>query len=831
ATAIYGSRANSGVVIITTRSGKKGKTRIDVNGQSGIGYIAHDIPVANVAEYKQVMQTAIDNTNVQQGSVLNFFIPAEIQETNWLNEIYRQPAYSKSGTLMLSGGNDKTLFYTSLGYIGQQGAVRKSDYNQYSFRTKFEHTLNNIFKLRLNISGSYSRFDQVEDSDTSLKVIRTAREEQPWYSPYKPDGSYKVMGVELLRHNPVVLVNEEDWIVHKKQGVLGTALDITPVEGLKYTPSVNLYGILDEVTKKITEKHDPRKFVAGWAALDEAKNVSFRYVIDNIISYENEYKKIHYSLMAGHSFEKYEYETFGAKSDNYANEAFPSSSFNLINSGTNIYAGTIGYNAYAIESYFGRVALNYDNRYILNSTVRRDGASRFSKLQRYGTFPSLSFAWIITNEKFMPKDLFLDDLKLRASWGVTGSMAGIGNFAALSLVSSGGSSYNGSSGFRISQDAQNLTWEKANQMNLGFDAELFSGRINLTFDAFYSKTTDLLYNKPINATTGYTLIAANIGTLENKGLEFLINGKVLTKGEFKWDASFNISFVQNKLLSLIDGQDMYVMPTGGTNLGGAKFALINGKPITAYYMLKMNGIYQRDDEVPAKLYAKGVRAGDVKYDDVDKDGDISEADRQYVGKAIPDFYGGFTSNMKWRNFELNIFAQFAVGGQIFSAWKGGGGTEGTEHLGVAYSTIKGYKNGEQVDCIQFFNVSQYAATHYWRGEGTSNTMPRPVMKSVHTGYAVDYNTQTSTRYLENASYFKIKSVTLSYSLPQKMIEKIKINYLRLYAGVDNLLTFTKYSGYDPEFSYQSNPGSTNYGTDWGELPTLRNWFFGVNIKF
>lgn len=829
ATAIYGSRANSGVIIITTKSGRKGKTNIDFNGQYGIGYIAKDIPVANVAEYRQVMQTVIDNTNVQKGSVLELFVPANIQETNWLNEIYRQPAYSKSGSIMLSGGDENTLFYTSFGYIGQEGAVRKSDYNQYNIRTKFDHKISKIFKLRLNFSVSYSRFDQVEDSDSSLKVIRTAREEQPWYNPYQADGSYKVMGVELLRHNPVVLINEEDWVVHKKQGILGTALDITPFRGFKYTPTVNLYGVLDEVSKKITENHAPRRYTAGWGAIDHAKNVSFRYVIDNIFSYENEYKKLYYSLMMGHSFEKYEYETFGAKSDNYANEAFPSSSFDLINAGTNIYPGSIGYNAYAIESYLGRLALNFDNKYIFNSTIRRDGSSRFSKLQRYGTFPSLSFAWRVTNEEFIPKTTFLKDLKLRTSWGITGSMAGIGNFAALSLVSSGGSSYNGSSGFRISQDAQNLTWEKANQVNLGFDAELFSGRMSLIFDAFYSKTTDLLYNKPVFSTTGYTSIPANIGALQNQGIEFLINGKLLTKAEFKWDANFNISLVQNKLLSLIDGQNKFVMPSGGTNLGGAKFALINGKPISAYYMLKMDGIYQKDSEVPEKLYAKGVRAGDVKYNDYNGDGDISDDDRQYVGKAIPDFFGGLTSNMKWRNIELSIFSQFSVGGKIFSAWKGGGGSEGTEHLGVAYSTIKSYKNGELVDVVEFYNVSKYASTHYWRGEGTSNTMPRPVMKDVHTGYAIDYNTQTSTRYLEDASYFKIKSATLSYTIPKKSLSKLNINDVRLYAGVDNLLTFTRYSGYDPEFSYQSNPGGSNYGVDWGELPTLRNWFVGVNI--
>lgn len=830
AAAIYGSRANSGVVIITTKSGKEGRTNVDLNAHVGVGWIANDIEVANSSEYMQVMQAAVDNYNVQQGTVEQFFIPETIQETNWLKQIYRTPAVQTSGTISVSGGNDKTLFYTSGGYNKQQGAVKKSDYDQFSLRAKFEHKINRVFKLKMNMSGSYSIYDLVEDSDSSLKLIRTAREEQPWYNPYTEDGSYKVNGVELLRHNPMMLLNEEDWRLSKKQGVVTTALDITPIKGLKYTPSISMYGILDEETKKITEKHDARRYNAGWAALSEQKNVSYRYVIDNVVTYDNSWQKLMYSAMVGHSFETYHYETFGAKSDNYADGAFPSSSFDVINAGPNIYAGNIGYNAYAIDSYFGRIALNYDNKYIVNASVRHDGSSRFSKGRRYGTFPSASFAWRMAEEDFMSGATWLDDLKLRLSWGKTGSMAGISNWAPLSLVTSGGSSYNGSAGFRISQDAQNVTWEKANQFNVGFDADFLGGRLGFSFDAFYQKTTDLLFNKPTFATTGYTSVAANIGSLENKGLEFLVDGKILT-GAFKWDMNFNISFVSNKLLSLIGGQDMYVMPTGGTNFGGTKHALINGKPISAYYMLRMDGIYQRDEDVPEKLYAKGVRAGDVRYYDYNKDGDITDDDRLYVGKATPDYYGGITSTMRWKNFELGIFAQFSAGAQIMSAWRGGGGSEGTDHLGVAVSNIKGYQNGELVEVKQFFNVRKDVVYDYWRGEDTSNTTPRPVMSGVHTGYAVDYNTQVSTRYLEDASYFKIKSITLSYNLPQKALQKLSLRGARIYVSLDNFFTFTKYSGYDPEFSIQSNPSHTNYGVDYGELPTLKNVIFGLSINF
>lgn len=829
--AIYGSRANNGVVIITTKSGKNGQTKVDFSSHYGIGTIAHDIKMANVAEYTQVSQAALDNYNAQMGTIEQLYIPPVIEETNWMDVIYRKPAIQSSQSVSLSGGNDKTIFYTSFGHNKQEGALIKSDYDQYNLRTKFSHRVNNIFKLNMNIAGSYAKYGLVEDSDSSLKIIRTAREEQPWYSPFNEDGSYKANGVQILRHNPLMLLNEEDWIIGKKQGQLNTSLDITPIKGLKYTPSISLYGILDEETKKISEKHDARKFNADWAALQQQKDVSYRYVIDNIVTYDNSWNKLKYTAMVGHSFEKYQYERFGAKSDNYSDGKFPSSSFDLINAGPNIYPNAISYTARAIESYLGRIILNYDNKYIFNSSIRRDGSSKFSRDRLYGNFPSASFAWLMTEESFIPKNNLLNYLKLRVSWGATGNLAGIGDFAPLSLVSSGGSSYNGSAGFKISQDEQSLSWEKANQVNIGFDSELYHNRINLSVDAFYQKTTGLLYNRPIHSTSGYSTIPANIGSLENKGVEIVLDGKILT-GPFKWNMGANISFIQNKLLSLVGGSDMIVLGSGGANFGAEKHALINGKSIGAYYMLKADGIYQKDSDVPIKLYNKGVRAGDLIYQDISLDGDITEDDRQYAGKATPDYFGGITSTMKWKNFELGIFAQFSVGGNIMSVWRGGGGVEGTDHLGTGFSNIKAYnKFGSLVDTEQFYNVSKEVANGYWKGEGTSNTIPRPVKRGVHTGYTAGYNNQVSTRYLEDASYFKLKTITLAYQLPQNITQKLGIRGAKIYTSLDNFFVFTDYAGYDPEFSVTSTPSATNFGVDYGELPTLKNWIIGMNINF
>ncbi len=825
ATAIYGSRANAGVVLITTKSGKSGKTKINVSGQYGFAQIAKDIPMANTKQYINVMQEAIDNYNIQMNDFQELALPSKLEDFDWLGCISREFAMRGGATASIEGGSDKTTFYVSAGAETQEGYIIKTDFSKYTGRAKFSHKIANWLKLNLNLSGSFAKYNKVEEQDGSLKVLRAAREEQPFFGPYNEDGSWRVMTEHgICRHNPLNAILEEDYYINKTQLQGTISFDVTPIKGLKWTPSISGYSIYDKTIKKLTENNTDRGYKDGWAALAEQKDHSFRYVIDNVLSYNNEWNKLMYSAMVGHSFEKYEYETFGAKSDNYANEAYPSSSFDLITSGTQIYAGSIGYNAYALESYFFRGAANWDNRYILNVSFRADGSSRFPKDNRYGFFPAGSLAWIISNEKFMPQTDVLNELKLRISAGQTGSMAGISNWAAMSLVGAG-ASYDGASGFSISSSAQDLKWEKSTKYNLGLDFELLSSRLYGNVDVFYSRTDDLLYAKPVHATTGWTSLTSNIGSISNKGVEVTVGGRVIDR-EFKWDLSGNFSWGKNTLIKLLDDTDIIIL--SDSNLyGGSKHALIINQPVSTWYMLKANGIYQRDEDVPEKLYAKGVRAGDVIYEDLNGDGDISyDGDRQICGKATPDFFGGITSNMSWKGIDLNIFCQYSVGGKIFSAWKGCG-QEGTEHLGLSSGSVK--IDGANV--TSYFNVSQHAALNYWRGEGTSNTIPRPMLSGAHTGYDVDYNILTSSRFLEDASFFKIKTITLGYNFPQKWMDRAKIGGIKVYLSVDNAFTFTKYSGYDPEVSMNAGPAHKQYGTDFGYQPTMRSFLAGVQFKF
>ncbi|MCR5519951.1 MAG: TonB-dependent receptor [Bacteroidales bacterium] len=825
ATAIYGSRANSGVILITTKSGRKGATRVSASAYTGGATVAHDIPMANTAEYMYAMGIAIDNYNTQAKQLESLYVPNNLIDYDWMAAVSRKIALKSGANASVSGGSENTRFFVSAGYEGEEGYLKTTGFQKYTGRAKFSHDITKWLELNVNTSIAYAHYDKVEETDGSLKILRAAREEQPWYPATHEDGSWRVMSSGgLARHNPLMIIEEEDYYIDKYQ-LQGTVSAVfKPFKGFKYTPSISGYGIYDKTIKKLTEFNEERGYKDGWGALTEQKDNSFRFVFDNIVSYDNKWSELTFSALLGHSYEQYEYETFGARSDNYANEAYPSSSFNLITSGTNIYPGSIGYNAYALESYFSRVALNWADRYILNLSFRADGSSRFPENNRFGFFPAGSLAWLVSNEKFFPKNPVVTDLKFRISAGQTGSMNGISNWAAMALIGAG-TPYNGSSGMRITQTAQNIRWEKSTKLNFGTDIEFFHGRMNLGTDFFYSYTDGLLYPRPVVATTGYTSLTSNIGSMDNIGVEASLGGRIF-EGPFKWTLNGNISWSKNRLISLLDNTDIIVVEDSQL-YGGNKHALILGKPVSAWYMLRMDGIYQHDDEVPALLYAKGVRAGDIKYYDKNNDGDINDNDRLYCGKATPDFFGGITSSMSWKGFELNMFLQYSIGGKVFSAWKGCG-QEGTESLGLSSGSVT---TDEGKTVTQFFNISKKAATEFWKGPGTSNTMPRPILTGLHPGWACDYNILTSTRYLEDASYLRLKNVTLAYNLPDKWIEKAKIAGLRIYATIDNAFTLTKYDGYDPEASMSAGPASAKYATDFGYEPSMRSFIFGLDIKF
>ena len=470
---------------------------------------------------------------------------------------------------------------------------------------------------------------------------------------------------------------------------------------------------------------------------------------------------------------------------------FPSSSFDVNSVAAEISKANSSRTAYALQSFFGRVNLNYKDRYVGTLTMRADGSSKFAPENRYGYFPSASIGWNADKESWWHADGIT--MKLRASIGATGNQGNIGPYAYQALAS-GGVNYNNVNGLGLSTPGnRDLKWETAVQQDLGIDMSFFKGALSFTADVFNKDTRDLLYSKPTMITTGYSSYTCNIGSMNNKGLELTVAGNA-GKHDFRWRGDFNISFVRNKLTKLLDDSEI-IMPD-------SFHALQVGKEVGSFYMVKMLGIYQHDEDVPEYLYEnEGVRAGDVIYDDYNGDGKITADDRQIVGSANPKFSGGFNNTFTWKNLELSVFMTYSYGQSVYEYWTGG--------LRLGNGTWPQLKS---------------ACEGRWTGPGTTNKTPRAI-------YGQSWNSTkfVNTRFLHDASYLRLRSITLGYNLPSKWMRAIKMNSVRVYFQLDNAYVFTKWPYLDPEVSYNSN--AATYGVDWLNPGQPRTFMFGVNLKF
>ena len=384
------------------------------------------------------------------------------------------------------------------------------------------------------------------------------------------------------------------------------------------------------------------------------------------------------------------------------------------------------------------------------------------------------------------------DVKLRASWGCTGNQGGIGSYAYQALAG-GGYNYNGENGLGLTTAGnRDLKWEKAQQGDIGVDLSFFRGAITFTADAFIKDTKDLLYQKPTPATSGYTSQVCNIGSMRNKGLEFTL-GANLGKGSFSWHSDFNISFIRNKLTALLDNNE--ILTTSSMH------ALKVGEPIGSFYMIKWKGIYQSDDEIPAKIYDQGVRAGDCIYEDVDGNDVIDENDKQFVGSANPKFTGGFNNTFKYKGFDLSMFFTFSSGNKLYELWTGG--------LRMGNGT---------------WPILKSSAESRWTGPGSTNKNPRAIY-----GYTWNSTKFVNTRMLHDASYIRCRTASIGYTLPKSWINRLHIDNLRIYFQADNLFVLTKWPYLDPEVNVSLS--ATNMGYDYLYPSQPRTFTIGVNLKF
>lgn len=788
--AIYGSRANNGVIVITTKSGKEGKSEVHLNFNTGVTRFANvgKIKMADSGLYVRDFNEGVDNYNRQYGykpgdsgfkkHIQNPF--GTLPDTDWMDLILQTGTFY-NGDVSFSGGNVKTRYYVGANYNHQMGVIRTNKMEKMNFKVKISHEFTPWLEVGANVSGNYIKNHQIPGANSGTTIIGRSIQQRPFDRPYKPNGDYYVGGTdELVFHNPMQILDEETAYIENMRYLGNFYATFKYKDKFAFKSSVNT-----DITQiyDYTYYNENHPYGKGVGRIVDYNRTIKNILVENFATYNDKFGDFSLSAMLGHSFQKV--TTRSAKLDG---SGFPSPSFDVVGVASSLDAYSGSLSNYAMESYFGRATFSYKDRYVLTATLRTDGSSKFARDNRWGWFPSVSLGWNISKENFM-KDSDTE-LKFRVSYGKTGNQEGIGSYAYQALMS-GGYNYGNGSGIAVSTFGnRDLTWEKADQFDAGFDITLFKGRVNIMADAYYKKTKDLLYSTPIHSTTGVTSIISNIGSMRNIGAELTINTH-FNFGPLSWLSQFNIATNRNKLTELL-GDDKPISI-------GANRALQVGKEVGAFYLFIMDGIYQYDGEVPAEQYAQGIRAGDVKWRDVDDNNLINDNDRQVIGSSNPYFSGGWNNTFRYKGVSLDVFFTYMYGNDVYAAWK--------------INTSKlGHKNG----------VLAEEARNRWTGPGSTDLHPRSVSGDTN-------NTRNSDRWLEDGSFLRLRSLTLSYTFPEKISRRLAMKSLRVYFQGDNLWLATRYSGWDPEVSNNLDPRFM--GVDNFSVPQPRMFCFGLNVTF
>lgn len=785
ATAIYGSRGANGVVLITTKKGKSGDGIISVSANWGIQDATSVPKMLNASQFASLHNDMMANNNRTQRP--DFEDPTSWGKgTDWTDALLRTAAM-QNYSVSYSGGTDKSNYYVSGSVFDQNGIVINTSYRRYTLQFNNESKVRPWLKFGNNVTLSH---DTKKNGDYSILNTLASL---PTQSIYNEDGTYSGPGTEAQYYGDL-------------RNPIGTArLNNTTTKG--YNVLGNLYGeasLFDKVTYKMTggidfkfwdennftPKYDWQPIPVVNSYRSEQSNKSLTYLWDNTLTYMDTFNEKHnLNVMIGSSAQNNTYNYSKASI-----QGFLSDSNNQLNNG--LLDPTVGgsKNEWALLSFFGRINYSFNDKYLLTATVRRDGTSRITKANRWGTFPSFSGAWRLSEESFYKRNNILSDIKIRMGYGVTGNQGVLDNYAAVTRLKTSQYVFNGtpvSTLYPLVMPNPDIKWETVKQGNIGFDASLFKQRINVTFDAYVKNTTDMLVSMVVPITTGYSDIYTpmiNAGKVRNTGWELTVASQNI-KGDFEWNTDFNISYNKNKIIKLNNNVSIY---------SGYQQHTV-GLPVGSFYGWVTNGIFQNWNEVNSYAYqyqgtdaANGTAPGDIKFLDINNDGVVNDYDRTYIGNPTPAWNFSMTNSFSYRNFDMQVFLQGVAGNDIYNA------------------------NRVTLEGMYTVRNQTKKVLNRWTGEGTSNSMPRAIYSDPNK------NTRTSTRFIEDGSYLRLKNLTLGYTLPESLIKKASINSLRFYMSAQNLLTLTKYSGFDPEI--QGGVDNSNY-------PLTRTISFGVDLKF
>jgi TonB-linked SusC/RagA family outer membrane protein len=789
ATAIYGSRGANGVILITTKRGKPGKTTVDFESSYGIQTLRKKLDLLNATEYATFYNEQASNDNLTP-----YFTQDQIngfgEGYDWQDLVFK-PAPIKNNTLSINGGNEKTQFSVSGTVFDQQGIIGGSDYKKYSARANFKHEINKKldFDLGVTFTRNTSLRQNSSGSNRGESLNGAAISAPPTLTPYNDDGSYRVLAtsypfISNVIKNPLNYINEQRDGVGANIVLANAALIFEPIDGL----TLKIYGGVENNDSR-SDFYQTLSFInsKGNASVSTSNNLSL--LNENTLSYNKTInEKHHIGAVVGFTYQDFTYKSLSGSGNGFLSDVTETS-----NLGAADIPGIPGssYSQSVLISYLSRVNYSYNNKYLLTVSIRADGSSKYSQGNKWGYFPSGAFAWKVKEESFMQNVNLISDLKFRTSYGYTGSQA-IGAYATLNQLSSGKNIFGDAlfttfaPGTTLPGD---LKWETTEQMDIGFDVAILSNKFRLTFDAYLKNTRDLLNTVRLPSSLGFTQTIQNVGQIQNKGLELSLDSRLFT-GSFKWDLNANIAFNRSKVVKLYGSQDILT--------GGANVAFINdntsilreGLPMSVFFGYLKDGY----DDNGKEIYK------DLSGADGQPDGIINQFDKTIIGDPNPDFIYGLNSSMSYKNFELNIFLQGSQGNDI-----------------VNVSSI-----GNTLDYGFGLNMLKEVYDDHWTPTNTNAKYP---------ALTRNLNMRYSDRLVEDGSFLRLRNVQLAYNLPLKHLGINWIRNLQLYASGQNLLTFTKYSWYDPEVNTQGGANSTSQGIDHYSYPTAKTVTFGIKAGF
>lgn len=777
--AIYGSRAANGVVLITTKTGKVGEGKITFGAQLTSNIVNNTVNVLNTQQYRD-LQNEIGMVNLPIGLT---------DQTDWFKETYKT-GIQQNYQLTISDGTEKLRYYLSGGFTDDKGTLKGSFFKRYNFKANIDNQVRKWLKVNANITYS----DYNDNGITSglgsnrggvVTAVITTPTYAPIWDPTDPERYYNnFYGINNIT-SPIENLARTKYNNNRENRILasGSAL-------ITFDPNLNFKSsfTLDRRNGLLTTFLDPLTTTWGRNQYGEAsdiRNMNTVLTWDNVLTYNKRFGKHHIEAMAGSSWTDSKYTNSYINGSHYANGLIQTlNAANMISwNGTGSGASNWG-----IMSYFARAMYNYDGKYLLTANMRADGSSKLNPNDRWGYFPSVSAAWRLSSEDFLKDVEWIDDLKIRGGWGQTGNQSGLGDYSYLA--------FNGIERiewFKVGQEhavpnitqpntlrAKDLTWETTTQANIGVDVAAFQNRVTLTLDYYHKKTTNMLMEVSLPAgSAAANVIKRNEGEMTNKGLEIALGSKNLV-GELTWNTDFNISFNKNRLDKLVLSQ---LYNDAMTNDNVHDYAVRNepGRALGGFFGYISDGV---DPET-----------GQLMYRDLNGDQKISSSDRTYIGDPNPKFTYGMTNSFSWKNFDLSIFIQGTYGNDIFNASR---------------METEGMYDGRNQSTV---------VLDRWRVPGQITHVPK-----------AGFDMKNSTYFVEDGSYLRLKNISLGYAIAPERLKRMGIQKIQPYLSASNLLTWTKYSGMDPEVNQYGNSGRVQ-GIDWGTYPQSRSFVVGVNVEF